>query len=155
MSTPSVTRRSARSHRSHAAAAAAENGDADHQDEEMDVDEDAPEGGESTPVASRSASSQSSSSHLRSEDTPTRLSRLHEKAELADLNKRLEFYILKQKQRDASADSLAREIEEIRSHAQAQMEMEREKFKSELHDLRKKREEGQVRLTRAEQDVAR
>ncbi len=59
-----------------------------------------------TPAAGANSSSRRSSMY---EDTPTRVQRLHEKEELHDLNKRLELYILKQRERDAYADGWVRE----------------------------------------------
>lgn len=88
------------------------------------------------------------------DDTPTRLSRLDEKSELQGLNKRLEFYILKQRERDASADAWVREVTNLKNKHSNDLEQQRTLFENQLTLVRKNRDELADRLSKAEGEAA-
>jgi hypothetical protein len=88
------------------------------------------------------------------EDTPTRLTRLDEKSELQGLNKRLEFYILKQRERDASADAWGRELANLKNKHAADLEHQKNLFENQLGLVRKNRDELSAKLSKLEGENA-
>lgn len=88
------------------------------------------------------------------EDTPTRLSRLDEKSELQGLNKRLEFYILNRRERDASADGWVRELEGLKNKHAADLEHQKKLFENQLGLVRKNRDELSANLSKFEGENA-
>ena len=88
------------------------------------------------------------------DDTPTRLSRLDEKSELQGLNKRLEFYILNRRERDASADGWVRELEALKNKHAADLEHQKKLFENQLGLVRKNRDELSAALSKMEGENA-
>jgi len=76
-----------------------------------------------------------------------------EKAELVELNKRLEFYILKIRERDALESSLRNEIELLRHNGERELETQKSLFESEIRVLRAKRDEQGADLEAARQSI--
>lgn len=88
------------------------------------------------------------------EQDPTRLTRLDEKSELQGLNKRLEFYILKQRERDASADAWGRELANLKNKHAADLEHQKNLFENQLSIVRKNRDELSAKLSKLEGESA-
>lgn len=95
-----------------------------------------------------------SDDHSLGEDTPTRLTRLDEKSELQGLNKRLEFYILKQRERDASQDAWGRELNNLKNKHAADLEHQKNLFENQLALVRKNRDELSAKLSKLEGESA-
>lgn len=70
----------------------------------------------------------------------TRMARLEEKSELQDLNKRLEFYILKQRERDASAGSIQRTLGENKEFYEKEITKMKSLHESQIAIFRKQRD---------------
>jgi hypothetical protein len=68
-----------------------------------------------------------------------RVSRLAEKAELAELNKRLELYILRQRERDAAQTGLDREIALLRSKFIAESAQDKKRHEARYDELKKQK----------------
>jgi hypothetical protein len=114
-------------------------------------------GGRSSPFPSssaRRAQAEEDEQVNELEDTPTRLSRLDEKSELQGLNKRLEFYILKQRERDASADAWGRELANLKNKHAADLEHQKNLFENQLGIVRKNRDEVSAKLSKLEGENA-
>lgn len=76
--------------------------------------------------------------------SPTRITRLEEKEELAELNKRLEVYILKNREKDASQGSVQREIDAVRERAEDELQRVEDLHQQQLADLRKARDDEKL-----------
>lgn len=78
-----------------------------------------------------------------------RVSRLAEKAELAELNKRLELYILRQRERDAAQTGLDREIALLRSKFIAESAQDKKRHEARYDELKKQKVRMRTRETTA------
>jgi chromosome segregation ATPase len=72
--------------------------------------------------------------------SPTRISRLEEKAELQDLNKRLELYIMKNREKDASKGVMERELDELRDNFRNELMRERDEYARQIAAVREARD---------------
>lgn len=84
--------------------------------------------------------------------TPGRVARLEEKSELQDLNKRLEFYILKQREKDASAGSIQRNIIENKEYYEAEIAKMKTLHESQVTIFRKQRDDKDSDIERLGQE---
>ena len=84
------------------------------------------------------------------EDTPTRLARLNERNELQSLNARLELYILKQRERDASLTSKDHELDYIKQQAVDEIKRVKKLHTDELNQLRATREQQSTIIAQLE-----
>lgn len=103
----------------------------------------------STPSHSRTASQHQSSpiyDSMHASNPLIRTSRLAEKAELAQLNKRLELYILRQRERDAAQTGLDREISLLRSKFIAEQTADKKRHEARYDELKKQKLELGVAL---------
>jgi len=72
--------------------------------------------------------------------SPTRATRMEEKEELQELNKRLEFYILRNREKDASQGVLQRELDLLRERTDEELAHAEQVHQQQLEELRKSRE---------------
>lgn len=77
---------------------------------------------------------------------------MEEKSELQDLNKRLEFYILKQRERDASAGSIQRTISENRDYYEKEIDKLKSLHETQVAVFRKQRDEKDSEIERLSQE---
>ena len=70
-----------------------------------------------------------------------RQSRLAEKAELSQLNKRLELYILRQRERDAAQTGMDREISLLRSKFLAEAASDKKRHEARYDELKRQKSE--------------
>jgi len=76
--------------------------------------------------------------------SPTRITRLEDKEELAELNKRLEVYILKNREKDANHGSVQREVDAVRERAEEELQRMEDLHQQQLADLRKARDDEKL-----------
>lgn len=76
----------------------------------------------------------------RNYDTPARVARIEEKNEFASLNKRLEYYILCQKERDASSHGMRVELAALRDRARQDSAELQELYESKLQSTTRAKE---------------
>lgn len=73
--------------------------------------------------------------------TPARMTRLDEKNQLQELNRRLEYYILLQRERDASLGSAQRELDVVRDNAERELTSIKKSFEDQISRIRVSRDE--------------
>lgn len=122
------------------------------EEEQEEVDEEEVSAPAATPAGKRAATGAFDEDDDDMEDT--RLTRLDEKSELQGLNKRLEFYILKQRERDASADAWGRELANLKNKHAADLEHQKNLFENQLGIVRKNRDELSAKLSKLEGESA-
>ncbi len=69
------------------------------------------------------------------EPSPARVTRLEEKQELQELNQRLEFYIIKNREKDANKGILEREVEDARDRFEADLKHAEELYQQQVCGL--------------------
>jgi hypothetical protein len=87
--------------------------------------------------------------------TPTRTARLEEKHQLQELNKRLEMYILKQRERDASLGGAQRDIDVVKDTCIREVKTISENFETQLRSARQTRDEHSASIAKLSEDNSR
>ncbi len=88
-------------------------------------------------------------------DTPTRVTRVEEKNEFQRLNKRLEYYILCQKEREASTSGLRNELNSLREKSRADIAELKEIYDTQLSSSARARENLSQDLARLQDENGR
>lgn len=83
------------------------------------------------------------------------MTRLEEKQQLAELNKRLEHYILRQREKDANQGILEKELEAFRDQAEAEMEQAQGLWNDQLAKTRRERDDYSSQTARLTSELDR
>jgi len=113
------------------------------------------------PSATKSASSfatphvSSFSSSATPRMTPTRMARVEEKVQLQELNKRLEFYILRQRERDASLGGAQRELDIVKDNTEREVETIKRTYETQIQNVRQSRDEQATENAQLQEQTSR
>lgn len=89
---------------------------------------------------------------VRAAATPARRSREAERTELADLNKRLEFYILHQREKEASQSGIQRELDALRERYDGETRDMKALYENQFEMIRKTRDELSKQVLALQED---
>jgi len=87
--------------------------------------------------------------------TPTRMARVEEKIQLQELNKRLEFYILRQRERDASLGGAQRELDIVKDNTEREVETIKRTYETQIHNVRQSRDEQAAENAQLQEQTSR
>ena len=87
--------------------------------------------------------------------TPARMTRLEERKDLQELNRRLEQYILRQRERDAQVSSMQRDIDTAKSKFEQDRLNDQRLFEAQLAEARSQRDRIQQLLEETQSELSR